>query len=171
AKNEGPMPGRRELKGTNPAIRPDVSQPVAQEQRAWLPINPQNKVLDKSAFIFDAGKDQYVCPMGRILSRVEDKQYNRHGIKGTYQMYQCGSCAGCPLASACLQKNSDARRVSRDEHEPLREKMKERLASESGRKQYSRRAWSSETPFAVFKTTMNFQRFLLRGIRKVTQEF
>jgi len=167
---EALMPAKQELGRDNPAVREDASQPVAREHWPALAVNPQNKILDKSAFVYEAGKDQYLCPMGRVLSRVEDKAYNRRGVKGTYRMYQCGSCAGCPLASRCLPKESKARRVSRDEHEPLREKMKARMAGESGRRQYNRRAWSSETPFAVFKTAMNFGRFLLRGIEKVTQE-
>jgi transposase len=166
------MPARQEFDGVNPAARADVSQPVPRGDWPALPVNPQNKFLDKTAFVYDPVKDQYTCPMGRVLFRVNGKPYNRHGVKGAYQMYEAApsSCAGCPLASKCLPKNATARRVSRDEHEPQRERMKQRMESDAGKAQYKRRAWSAETPFAVLKTVMNFRQLLLRGIEKAAQE-
>jgi hypothetical protein len=143
---------------------------VAQEHWDNLPLNPQNKVLDKAAFHYDQAKDQYVCPMGKPLNYCENKPYNRGGVKGVYRIYQCADCAGCPLASKCLPKNATQRRVGRDEHEPLREQMAERLQTEQGKAQYKRRSHTAETPFAVFKTVMNFRRFLLRGLEKVNLE-
>jgi transposase len=164
------MPAKQEFDGVNPAVREDLSQPVPEKDHAALPMNPQNKILDKSAFAYDAGKDQYVCPMSRVLFRVKDKPYDRHGTKGIYQMYECASCAGCPLAGRCLPKNAAARRVSRDEHETSRERMAARMSTEEGAEQYKRRAWAAETPFGVFKTTMNFRQFLLRGLKKAAME-
>jgi hypothetical protein len=166
------MPAKQEFDGVNPALRPDVSQPVPQKDWPALPMNPQNKFLDKAAFVYDPAKDQYTCPMGEVLFRVNGKQYNHHGTKGTYQMYEsaASSCAGCPLASRCLPKNKQTRRVGRDEHEPARERMKQRMESDAGKAQYKKRAWSAETPFAVLKAVMNFRRFLLRGLKKAGQE-
>jgi transposase len=163
------MPPRQAV-AVNPAVRPDPAVPVAQEHWDNLPLNPQNKVLDKAAFHYDQAKDQYVCPMGKPLNYCENKPYNRGGVKGVYRIYQCADCAGCPLASKCLPKNATQRRVGRDEHEPLREQMAERLQTEQGKAQYKRRSHTAETPFAVFKTVMNFRRFLLRGLEKVNLE-
>ena len=167
---EALMPARQELEGVDVANRLDLSQPVPEEDRAALPINPQNKVLDKSAFVFDAVADQYVCPMGRVLFSVKDKPYDRHGVKGVYKMYECVSCVGCPLSARCLPKNATARRVSRDEHEALREQMAARMDTEAGAKQYRQRAWISETPFGFIKTAMAFRQFLLRGLKKTAME-
>lgn len=165
------MPARQEF-DANPALRHEASQPVPEKDRAALPMNPQNKILDKSTFLYDAVKDQYVCPMGQVLFRVKDKPYDRHGVKGTYQMYECApsSCTDCPLAKRCLPPKAASRRVSRDEHEAARERMAARMKTVEGRKQYKRRAWSAETPFAVMKSTMNFRRFLLRGLTKAGLE-
>ena len=44
------------------------------------------------------------------------------------------------------------------------------MKTDEGRKQYKRRAWSAETPFAVLKSTMNFRRFPLRGLAKAGLE-
>lgn len=146
----------------NPAVREDPAIPVAQEHWDDLPFNPQNKVLDKASFLYDAQKDQYVCPMGKALPYIHNK--------GTYRIYQCGACAGCPLAPRCLPKNATERRVTRDEHETLREEMAKRMESEPGKASYKRRSHAAETPFAVFKTVMNFRQFLLRGLKKVNIE-
>ena len=163
------MPARQEF-AQNPAARPDPSVPVPPEQREQLPVNPQNKVLDKAAFVYDEQQDRYLCPMGQVLLYSHEKPYNRDGAKGTYRIYQCAACAGCPLAHKCLPKNATERRISRDEYEAHRQRMAQRLGSEPGQTQYKRRAHAAETPFAVFKTVMNFRQFLLRGLEKVNLE-
>jgi transposase len=168
---ESLMPPRQGF-DENPALRPDPAVPVSPGQWEKLPVNPQNKVLDKAAFIYDGEQDRYFCPMGRTLLYSHDKPYNRDGIKGTYRMYQCTACAcgGCPLAPKCLPKNATERRISRDEYEAQRERMARRMQSPEGRCQYKRRSHAAETPFAVFKTVMNFRQFLLRGLKKVSIE-
>jgi transposase len=165
-KVEALMPSKQPFK-ENPAVREDPAVPVAEEYWDDLPFNPQNKVLDKASFLYDAQKDQYVCPMGQALPYSHNKPYNRDGVKGKYRIYECGACAGCPLAPRCLPKDATERRVCRDEHETLREEMAKRMESESGKASYKRRSHAAETPFAVFKTVMNFRQFLLRGLKKV----
>jgi transposase len=163
------MPARRQV-SDNPAVRPDPSQPVPPERWDDLPVDPQNKVLDKAAFLYDSGNDRYTCPMGRVLPYSHDKPYDRGGVKGTYRIYECAACGGCPLAPRCLPRNATERRVSRDEYEPLRERMAARLQTAEGKAKYKRRSHAAETPFAVFKTVMNFRQFLLRGLGKVNLE-
>jgi transposase len=163
------MPAKQEFR-ENPAIRPDPRQPVPAEQRAKLPVNPQNKILDKAAFVYNAAKDCYTCPMGKTLDYSHDKAYKRDETKGTYKIYQCASCAGCPLAAQCLPKNATERKISRDEYEESRERTAARMKTEEGRAQYKRRAHGAETPFANLKSKMNFRQFLLRGLEKVEIE-
>lgn len=166
---EALIPARQQFR-ENPAVREDPSQPVPEKDFDRLPMSPQLKVLDKASFIYDSAKDCYQCPMGRVLEHVENKGYNRDGNQGTYKIYECGSCADCPLAARCLPKKATVRRVCRDEYESQRERAAARLNSDEGRQQYQRRSWAAETPFAVLKTTMNFRQLLLRGLEKVKQE-
>jgi len=168
-KIEALMPPRQEV-DASAAERPDPSQPVAEAARPHLPLNPQNKVLDRSAFSYDSAADQYHCPMGRPMPRTEDKPYNRHGNKGIYQVYQSADCSGCPLKDRCLAGKSPTRRVCRDEYEPLREAMAGRMKSEAGRERYKKRAAVAERAFAVLKARMNLRQLLLRGIEKVRIE-
>jgi transposase len=163
------MPARQRF-AQNPAPRPDPAVPVTREQWDTLPFNTQNKCLDKASFLYDSGKDCYVCPAGQKLDYSHDKPYSRDGVKGTYRIYECSACAGCPLAPRCLPKGVSERRVCRDEFEAHRERMAGRMNSDQGRAQYKRRSHAAETPFAVFKTVMNFRQFLLRGLKKVNLE-
>lgn len=74
------------------------------------------------------------------------------------------------LPGKCLPKNASERRIGRDEFEAQRQRMAGRMQSQEGRSRYKRRAHAAETPFAVFKTVMNFRQFLLRGLAKVNLE-
>ena len=168
-KVEALMPSRQQF-AENSAVREDVSQPVARDQRGKLPVNPQNKCLDKAAFIYNEEQDHYTCPMGKTLEYQHDKPYNRGGVKGSSRIYECGDCAGCPLAKRCLPKKATERRVSRDEYEELREELAAKMKTEEARAKYKRRSHVAETPFAVLKTRMNFRQFLLRGLKKVEME-
>jgi transposase len=167
---EALMPAKRQF-AQNPAVRSDPTQPVPVEQHQALPIDPQNKILDKSTFTYDAAHDCYHCPMGRPLDYVEDKPYCRGQNKGTYRVFESASCEGCPLAGQCLPKKVTARRVCRDEYEEDRQEMAARMASPPGKEQYRRRSHAAETPFAVFKSVMGLRQFLLRGLDKVGMEF
>ena len=161
---EALMPAKQPMKVPP---RSDPTQPLPQSQHVLLPVNPQLKILDKAAFIYDSGKDCYYCPMGRPLEFKENKAYVRDDVKGMYRVYESPDCSGCPLATRCLPGKSERRRVVRDEYESLREAMAKRMASPEGQKAYKRRSVLSETPLATMKAVMNVRQFLLRGIKKV----
>jgi transposase len=165
------MPARQEVSSQdNPALRPDPTIPVAAENHPKLPVNPQLKVLDKSAFMYDGPADCYHCPMGRRLEFAGTKGYARDGVKGSYRVYESKDCSACALSGRCLQGKSQVRRLVRDEYEPLREEMAARMGSAQGKARYKRRSFLCETPFAVMNTTMNVRQMLLRGMEKVTME-
>jgi len=149
----------------------EAPRPVPPEQWDKLPVNPQHKVLDKAAFLYDMAADRYYCPMGKVLQFAHEQAYDRDRRRGTYRVYECGSCAGCPLASRCLAGKTKARRVMRDEYDGVRERAARRLKSGQGKQAYRRRWPLAETPFGIFKAVMNFRQFLLRGRRKVRIEW
>lgn len=162
------MPSRQPQAQDNPACREDPSQPVAAEQHQKLPISPQSKVLDRSAFVYQREADCYFCPMGRRLSLIAVESQGQG--RPAKRLYECADCQGCELARRCLAGKRPVRRVVRDEYEPLRERMAARMNSPGGKAAYRRRSFLSETPFAVLNTVMNAGRLLLRGIRKVQME-
>jgi transposase len=173
---EALMPAKR-LFPNNPAARADPSQPVAPERQADLPFDGRHKVLDRASFIYDASRDAYACPMGNPLPYVGNRTYWQLRITGTYRVYECSSCAGCPLAGRCFPEKAKGhhaaaagRQICRDEYEDLRDAMARRMGSEAGKRQYRRRSHASETPFARLKSHMSFRQFLLRGAKKVEME-
>lgn len=153
----------------NPAIRPDPTQPIADELHEKLPVNPAHKALDRSAFVYDAQQDCYHCPMGKTLPLHAIHHLQRDGTQRIYQA-STDDCRHCPLAGRCLVGASTERRVRRDEYEPLREEMARRMQSPDGKKKYKRRSFLAETPFAVMNTTFSFRQFLLRGLGKAGTE-
>jgi transposase len=158
----------------NPAVRPDLARPVAQEAWDRLPRSTKGKrtaTLDRSAFIYDEPNDCFWCPNGRKLERKDSQ--NRRRADGdlvlTYR-YECVCCDGCPLSSACRQGKSP-RVVQVDEYEPVRRRVALATKTTAGQAAYKRRSWICETPFALIKQWMNFRQFLLRGLEKVKTEW
>ncbi len=152
----------------NPAKREDPRQPVPETEWAQLPRNDKDK-LAKSCFVYDAEANCYYCPMGRVLGYEQAK---REKGRETRHVYRCRNCEGCPLATMCRDQNSQrGRSVSRDEHEPLRERMHAKMQTEAARTIYNRRMHIGETPFAIIKNILEVRRFLLRGLEKVRTEW
>lgn len=158
---------------TNPAQRSDLSEPVAESELAQLPINPQTKCFDKTAFVYEEASDSYYCPAGKQLNRRGSEVVDRGGEKVRRTVYASRHCAGCPLAAMCRPKPDakKGREIADDVHEQARRRHRERMKTPEAQANYSRRQHFGETPFAVLKTLFDMRRFLLRGIEGVKQEW
>ena len=158
----------------NPVLRDELTQPVAAEDLDRLPINPQTKRFDKSAFVYDASCDCYYCPAGKLLKhRTTENTQHGCGTPVQRQVYICRDCTGCPLASRCRQnpESSHGREIKHDQHEGARRSHRARMKTPEAIAAYSRRQHVGELPFAVIKTMFDLRRFLLRGIEGVGQEW
>ncbi|NQU26126.1 MAG: IS1182 family transposase [Candidatus Nealsonbacteria bacterium] len=160
-------------KQENPAIRPDPSVPVLATQWDDLPMQgKKKKTLTKEAFIYDHEKDCYHCPMGRCLPFKRRTRANRgQGKIVLGREYQCENCTRCPLAGRCLSRKAKRRGINRDQYEPYREKLFERMNTDEGQQVYKRRAPVAEGVFAHIKQAMGVRQFLLRGLDKVRIEW
>ena len=158
----------------NPADRDDPSQPVVAARVGDLPINPQTRRFDKSAFVYDEETDCYYCPAGKPLPhRTTENTTYRGGKPVQRKVYTCHDCQGCALASQC-RKNPEAKRgreVMHDEHEGARRRQRERMKTPAAKEAYGRRQHIGELPFSVIKVRFDMRRFLLRGIEGVGQEW
>ena len=158
----------------NPALREDPTEPVAQADLDRLPINPQTKRFDKSAFVYDEEADCYHCPAGKPLPhRTTEHTTYSDGKPVVRNVYTCRDCAGCELAERC-RKNPESQRgreVMHDEHEGARRRHREKMKTPEAQVAYHRRLHVGETPFAVIKACFDMRRFLLRGIEGVGQEW
>lgn len=163
----GPDPARK-----NPAQREDPTQPVPEEQRGELPINPQSRRLDKAAFVFNEEENRYYCPEGRPLDFEERKRDKRRGQTIVRDVYRCRDCSGCPLIELCQRNDTKGgRTVGRDLHENRRQKHAEKMATAEAKARYSTRFHSAEAPIGILKHLMHLRQFLLRGLEKVNTEW
>jgi transposase len=164
----------------NPALRADPKQPVCADQLDRLPTiqstthsGVKQTQFAKEAFIYDAEQDCYWCPNGQPL--VPEQRSSAKLATGTaYRMrYKAStaSCAACPLRTRCVQQGAERRQISRSEHEPLVEKLAQRMSTPEAQAKYTRRREVAERPFAVIKQQFGARQFLLRGLEKVRIEW
>lgn len=155
----------------NPAKREDPRQPVAEKDWPNLPRSDKKK-LAKSAFVYDAATDVYLCPMGKTMSYRETKKIDGSQGRKALRVYASKECANCPLAQHCLDpKTKHGRTISRDGYEPARARMHAKMQTEAGRTTYNRRMHIGETPFAIIKQILGVRQFLLRGLDNVRTEW
>jgi len=155
----------------NPAKRADPRQPVPEADWPKLPRNDKQK-LAKCCFVYDEATDRYYCPLGNEVPYRETKKYDGSQGQRVVRIYACKECQGCPLAKECLDaKAKRGRTVTRDGHEPARERMHAKMQSAKGKETYNRRMHIGETPFAIIKGILEVRRFLLRGLEKVRTEW
>lgn len=155
----------------SPARRADPSVPIDEDQLAALPVSPQTKKLDRSAFVYDSATDCYFCPMGKQLAYERTKQRQRSSGQVEVRVYRCKGCTGCPLGGGCLADGAQGRTIERDPYEAHRQRAAARMEQEENKAKYKQRLWIVETTFGHIKSVMGIRRFLLRGLENVQTEW
>ncbi len=156
----------------DPVCREDPSQPIPETEWAKLPRSKKTKKLDKSAFVYDATKDIYYCPQGKVLGYTGTHKERRNSGDRRRRVYCCKECKGCPLRSECQSVTaSRGRSVHRDEYEEQRERLAIKMQTDDAKTAYRRRLHVGETPFAVIKAAMGLRQFLMRGLEHVKTEW
>jgi transposase/IS5 family transposase len=117
----------------------------------------------KDEFLYDAERDAYVCPAGKLLTPI------RQGRLRDLKKIDYGNpkaCRACRLRARCT---NDARSVSRLENEDALDRMAERLRARP--EILDRRREVVEHPFGSIKQWMHHGAFLMRGLANVRAEF
>ena len=118
--------------------------------------------FNKDAFVYDATKNEYICPAGEALpwrfSSIE-KGMNMH-------CYWSSKCQGCALKTQCTPSKN--RRVRRWEHEAVLEEMQRRLNHAPDMMRIRKR--TVEHPFGTLKQWMGSTHFLTRKLVGVSAE-
>ena len=118
--------------------------------------------FDKADFIYDAEKNEYVCPAGQAL--IWRFVTVEKGMK--ISKYWSSNCKGCPLKEKCTP--SANRRVTRWEHQDVLEKMQARLEQNSDAMRIRR--CTVEHPYGTIKAWMGATHFLTKGLEHVKTE-
>lgn len=158
----------------NPAVRDDLTQPVAEQELDGLPLNASTKKFSQAAFIYIPEEDAHYCPQGRKLHRTGTENVRQKSGKSIQTaIYQCESCEDCPLIGRCRKGEShrNPRRVRRDEHEEVREAHRRKMSDPEVKARYSKRFEIGERPFGQIKHNFGIRRFSSRGIENVDSEW
>ena len=97
-------------------------------------------------------------------------------VRGTYSRFRgkLGDCRECSLSGKCMQNEVTTRGrqiqflnedTAKAKHSDL---MKQKIDSEEGAKEYSKRTWIIEPVFANITSNKGLDKFSLRGKDKVT---
>jgi transposase len=114
--------------------------------------------FERSDFTYNAEKDSFSCPAGRVLART-----SRDHPQSIF--YISRSCSGCELKSRCT--TAKRRSVTRHVHEDALDRMTSRVANAPELMRLRR--CSAEHPFGTIKRMMT-GRFLTRGIAGTSTE-
>jgi len=119
----------------------------------------------KDQFAYNKTQDCFICPQGRMLTRKGEYNYNGK----TQYAYYGAPCSNCPARSACAGENK-WRVITSDGYEAERRRMKAKMQSEQGKKEYKKRGETVEWPFGDIKQNFGLREFLTRGLTNVQTE-
>ena len=93
-------------------------QLIEMKKHTSLTIHDSERKLVKADFIYDKENVKETCPYGQIVPFKKLTQDNRRIYQGTAE-----TCANCPYHKRCCQsKKGEARTITTDSYEPLRQK-------------------------------------------------
>lgn len=121
-------------------------------------------LYDRSEFVYNAEKDEYVCPANQVLSR----RYSSVEQGKKMDTYYASNpvCRACPKKEQCTTGIN--RRVRRWEHEQVLDELDSRMANEPARMQ-TRRS-TVEHPFGTIKQWMGHTHFQMKTMARVSTE-
>ena len=150
-----------EQSGTDAYIATDKG-----EKTHKIPLDSSDRKLVKADFDYHEADNTFTCPEGQILTMKRESQDGSRVYQGSSE-----GCADCPLHSRCCQSaKGEARTITTDDKEPLRQQMASKMATEAAKVIYGKRKTIVEPVFGQIKNN-GFRGFSLRGKEKVAGEF
>jgi len=109
------------------------------------PASPKPEGFAKKDFVYDAERDLYICPNGKLV-----RHSCKEGDRIHYKAWQ-SDCAECPFKALCLAKNTKQRSIKRAQNEAAKERNAARCHTEDSREKLKRRKVVVEPPFGHLK--------------------
>lgn len=136
------------------------------EKKSKIPLDKSNRKLVKADFIFNEQDDSFICPVKQVLPLIRESKDGRKFYQGSAKV-----CADCKYKNRCCQSTKgNARTITTDDKEPLRQQMNEKMEQERSKEIYRKRKTIVEPVFGQIKNT-GFGGFNVRGINKTSGEF
>ena len=122
-----------------------------------------------SRFVFDAEKDQCICPRGERLQFDSIKPRDKaHPYE--VRVYRCQSYETCPVRWQCSRSKSGRTVQIHPNHGAL-VRQREKLRDETMRETLKHRAATVEPVFGWIKENIGFRRWTVRGLEKVQSQW
>jgi transposase len=145
-------------------------------QESWKPVeqDAQGRSAEflASAFPYDAQRDCFTCPAGKILTH--HALLNRgNGVSAHVYRAPKTSCPNCPLRGPCASANARPawrRSITRTEEPATTTAFKAKMATEEARQIYAQRSQIAEFPHAWIKERCGLRQFRCRNRLKVAME-
>jgi transposase len=138
-----------------------------QQKRSW-----RKQYFRAENWEYDPAKDEYICPNQQRLTFIRTRyRITDNGYRISFRVYECGSCAACPLKAQCTKAVGNRRIEINPSLNRYQQQAREKLVSDQGRRLRSRRGVEVETVFGRIKQDWGFRRFTLRGMEKVKTEW
>ena len=136
------------------------------EKTHKTPLGDSERKLVKADFIYDEATNTFTCPGGQTLTQISESKDGSRVYQGSAE-----ACAGCPFKSRCCQsEKGQARTISTDDKEVLRQNMSRKMQTRSAQTIYKQRKVIVEPVFGQIKNS-GFRGFSVRGKEKVAGEF
>ena len=129
----------------------------------------EDKPYHASRFIYDANKDQCICPRGEVLPfdsirpREKARPYDA-------RVYRCQSYESCPVRWQCSSSQTGRTVQIHPNHDAL-VRQREKLKDEQMRAILKQRGATVEPVFGWVKEVMQFRRWTVRGGDKVKTQW
>ena len=136
------------------------------EKTHKTPLDGSERKLIKADFQYHEADNIFICPEGQTLTMKRESQDGSRVYQGSSK-----ACADCPRQSRCCQSaKGNARTITTDDKESLRQQMNSKMATEPAKAVYAKRKVIVEPVFGQIKNS-GFRGFSVRGKDKVVGEF
>jgi transposase len=136
------------------------------EKTAKVPLSESERKLVKADFDYHEADNNFTCPGGQTLEMKRESKDGKRLYQGKADV-----CAECLYQGRCCQsKNGEARSITCDDKEPLRQEMNGKMEKESAKALYKERKVIVEPVFGQIKNP-GFRGFSVRGKEKAAGEF
>jgi transposase len=122
-----------------------------------------------SRFVYEADKDQCICPRGEPL-RFDSIKSRDKAHPYTVRVYRCGSYETCPVRWQC-SRSATGRTVQIHPNHGALVRQREKLRDEKMRELLKKRGSTVEPVFGWIKQAMGFRRWTVVGLEKVQTQW
>jgi transposase len=124
-------------------------------------------------FPYDPTTDSFTCPNGqKLIHKSKTEEVKPGGYEKITHLYESIDCNGCSYAKDCKKSDQQHRQFSiNPSWDKFKQQARERLSTEKGLALRKQRSVDVESSFGDIKHNQGYNRFRLRGLKKVNIEW